>query len=278
MMSCISFGWVDWGEAMESCKLKLWFAEEATPPDADADADAEAEAEADEDPWGWPAEMGACTLYTDFTVTGGDDGIPRDDVPDPVHRDAGAQLELATGDRVLPLTYQEAGTGGYQYQYWDCGPETFPFGEEMDLVVPGGTDALAVEGFAVQGALAFGPDVLWLAPDGGEVEDSGAPLDLAWAFDGVSPDVEGLHSGAQLEVVARVDDEAVARVACRPEDNADSITIPAEMVAALFADAEAQVELRLNINHDGPNFTLPWGRDSSARLSLSLAGVLSLTD
>jgi len=291
MMSCVAVGWEDWGANLTNCKLKLWFAVETSPPDR------EEEEEDETNPWGWPLEMGVVALYVDFNVFWDDEDDEEDEEDEEdepgepgegqgggggggggnasIHLDAGPQLELATEYGLLPLTYAAAGTGGYEYQYWDCGPETFPFGEEMDLSVPGGSEGLAVGAFSVESALAFGPALRWVTPEAGTAVDPTAPLDLAWTFDGPSVDVEGAYSGAQLEILAEKDGEPLARVAARPEDGLNGITIPAEMVEVLFDDPDAEVHLRLSINHDGPKFELPWGRNSSVRLSMSMNGALT---
>lgn len=207
--------------------------------------------------------------------------------------DVGAEVHLVSASRTIVLPRALSPEGVLRrYEMPDCGPDTFPFGEVFDLVVPEGGPEIGP--FTVAGALAVGEAVslVQLGPDPAlpaEQVAANTPLDLVWSYAGPPPALaEGLRHFAW--VTARNDETGpggmpefealvcLAEEADQSPPTAFSID-PADLGAlTTFEDTAGGSALRLQIDArtEGPEIHLPWGQRARIQSTVSIDGSATL--
>jgi hypothetical protein len=208
--------------------------------------------------------------------------------------DVGPEVHLVGASRtiVLPRSYSPEGDLR-RYEMAGCGPDTFPFGEVFDLVVPEGGDGVAA--FRVENALAVGEEVALeqFGPDPAAPATAVAadvPLPLVWSFAGPPPALEGDALRHFAWVTARNDEtgpggmpefEALVCLAEEPDGAPPAaFTVdPADLgVLTTYEQSGGGTVLRVQVDTrtEGPEIHLPWGQRARIQSTVSIDGSATL--
>ena len=198
---------------------------------------------------------------------------------------AADEIHLESDEGTIVLQTVETQTGAIRYEWTDCSPDTFPFGQVFDLHLPDDADAY-ISGFDIPSAFAVGPDLVLRTPDAVEhrvFHDQSIALDVSWEELHTIPDVRGEAVDVERTLWARnraVDDpQPFEALACWPE--ADGMVLEPDDLAQLSAstsaaDPETVVGLQVDTVVTSPPFEAPWGSTVSVRSTVSDGGDLVL--
>lgn len=204
-------------------------------------------------------------------------------------RQAGESLWLHGREDSLELMRQTDEDGRVFYGLEACSEALFPFGEVLDIEVPGDDGPDGLSGFDAEDAFVVGPDIV--------ITELSAPLDetarlelsvgqdltLTWDYLQDLP----VAGGALLDHVPYLmirnqrqgEEQPFEAVACQP-DIWGEITVPADMLALLEplddeATGDPYLAVQLDAWYEGPKVLTPWG-SSTRVLSMVTEGGIAL--
>ena len=245
--NCMQFEEQNWG-LETSCKVLVGFNSTPSPP---PEPPPPSDDGSDLPP---PPQEGECQFIEEEPDPGG--GHPYE--PDPVNGvDAGPVLYLENDTLSLELIRQDHGTYGIVYVLPDCSADNFPFGQLMDLIVPGSELDYGIPAFTIEEVMAFDvrPDVDVLVNDNGQVtqniEDA---FPMIWTVDHNAP---ALQSNSDVGSMLELSSGGYPKIDCTPTDS--GIDVGAQELQQLYAHT-SNPEVMFHRSYQGPEKTLPWGK------------------
>ena len=192
-------------------------------------------------------------------------------------------LLLRSSERTIILEKVLLEGDTLRYEWMDCTPETFPFGQVFDLEMdddPG----LQVPGFVVESAFAVGPDFVFEGMQGDPLfHHQNEDLSVNWTELQDWPLIRDQEVGVERTVWARnrAMDEPMPfeALACSPTDT--EMIVLADDWAKLEANADRYdstnvIGIQVDTVTNSPPFDAPWGQTISIRSTVSDGGDLHL--
>ena len=259
LFNCMQFEEWRWG-AESSCKVILAFNSTPSPP-----PEPPTDNGSDLPP---PPQEGECQFIDEAP----EQGPPQS--PSPVNGvDAGPVLYLESDTLSLELIRQDHGEYGIVYALPDCSESTFPFGELMDLVVPGSDLEDGIPAFTLEAVIAFDvrPDFS-ITPNEDNIltHDIDTDFPLIWSIDESAP---ALQSSSDVGRRFEVSDGGYPKIECTPTES--GIDVDENTLQQLYSYT-VEPEVRFHRSYRGPERTLPWGVRAQTSTQYHLRGTLLL--